>query len=131
MRQAMYVMICLSLLVGGCVTANIGAGSGTGAGVGSYSYITGELQATYSVPIEDLWPRAVAAVEGLHLSIDSKYMDSLGARIEARRADGTPVKVQLEPTGERSTTIDVRVGTFGSRDQSERIHTAIQKQLGS
>lgn len=131
MRQAMYAMICLSLLVGGCVTANIGAGSGNGAGAGSYSYITGEMQATYSMPIEELWSHTVTAMEGLRLYIDSKYMDSLGARIDARRADGTPVKVQLKPAGERSTTVDVRVGTFGSREKSERIHTAIQKQLGS
>jgi hypothetical protein len=124
-------MMLLGVLVGcsGCVAASVGAAAGAGAGVGTYSYIKGELEATYSVPIEEIWPHSVAALEALHLHIDTKQMDSLGGRIEARRADGTPVKVRLKPIGQRSTEIGIRIGTFGNREQSERIHNTIQKQL--
>jgi Protein of unknown function (DUF3568) len=131
MKRWVRAMMLLSVLVGcgGCVAAAVGAAAGAGAGVGTYSYIKGELEATYSVPIEEVWPHTVAALEGLQLHIDNKQMDSLGGRVEARRADGTPVMVRLKPVGERSTTVGVRVGTFGSQKKSQRIHDAIQKQL--
>lgn len=132
MKQFVYALMLLGVLVGcsGCVAATVGAAAGAGAGVGTYSYLKGELEATYSVPIEEIWPHSVAALETLQLHIDNKHMDSLGGRIEARRADGTPVQVRLKPVGQRSTEIGIRVGTFGSREQSERIHNTIQKQLG-
>ena len=130
MRRVNYILLGLSLLVlcGGCVAAAVGVGAG--ASVGTYSYIKGELQAIYSTPIKRLWPLALTAMQDLRLTVDSKHMDALGGTIEARRADGTPVKVHLKPTSEHSTRIGVRVGTiFGSRVKSERIHNAIKKRL--
>jgi len=112
----------------GCIAAAVVAGAG--AGVGTYSYIKGELQATYAEPLQKIWPKTVAAVESLQLTVDSKQMDALGGTINARRADGTEVKVQLKPAGDRSTIVGVRVGIFGSKEQSERIHAAIRRELG-
>jgi hypothetical protein len=64
--------------------------------------------------------------------VDSKSMDALGGEIEARRNNGTPVRVQLKPAGNNSTTVDVRVGSpFGSKEKAERIHSTIQQQLRS
>ncbi|MGQ4807373.1 hypothetical protein NKDENANG_00721 [Candidatus Entotheonellaceae bacterium PAL068K] len=128
MRRVNYILLGLSLLVlcGGCVAAAVGVG----AGAGTYSYIKGELQAIYSTQIERLWPLTLTAMQDLKLTVDSKQMDALGGTIEARRADGTPVKVHLKPTGKHSTRIGVRVGIiFGSRKKSERIHNAIKKRL--
>ncbi len=130
MTRSLYTLIGLGVLAicGGCVAAAVGVGAG--AGVGTYSYIKGELKATYSKPLEDVWPQALAAMQDLKLTVDRKQMDALGGEIEARRADGTAVKVHLKPAGERSTIVGVRVGLLGSRDKSERIHRAIQKRLG-
>ena len=130
MRRMTCILLGLGLVVicGGCVAATVG--SGAGAGVGTYSYVTGELQATYSTSIERLWPASLAAMQDLKLTVDRQQMDALGGIIEARRADGTPVKVHLKPAGELSTRVGVRVGTsFGSQEKSERIHRAIAKRL--
>ncbi len=132
MKRPIYAMVLLSLLVicSGCVAATIGVGAGAGAGVGTYSYIKGELKATYSIHIEQAWPSTLAALESLQLAVNGQHMDSLGGKISAQRSAGTAVKVRLTPVGERSTSIAVRVG-FGSKAKSQRIHNAISKQIGA
>jgi hypothetical protein len=68
-------------------------------------------------------------MQDLQLTIDSKQKDALGGKIEAHRADGTLVQVRLKPVGDHRTIIGVRVGTFGRKEKSERVHRAIQEQL--
>jgi hypothetical protein len=104
---------------------------GTGAVPGKYAYLTGELRATYSQPIGQMWPKTLSAMQELRLTVDTKHLDTTGGEVEARRADGTPVKVRVIPAGQYSTTIGVRVGTPGSREQAEYFHRAIQQQLKS
>lgn len=130
MQRVVNILVGIGLLAGsgGCVPVALGVGAG--AAVGTYSYIKGELQATYNVAIERLWPHTLAAMRDLRLPIDSERMDALGGIIEARRGDGTPVKVRLKPQAENATLVGVRVGTFGSREKSEIIHNAIRERLG-
>ncbi len=129
MRRYLAALVGLSLLVslGGCVTTAVGGGPNVA--VGTYSYFTRTLDVIYGIPLADIWPITLAAVESLQLRIDRQNVDGLGGSIEARRADGTPVQVQLKPVGERSTRINVRVGVLGDRAQSERIHRTIRNQL--
>lgn len=130
MRRFAYGLLCVGLLLGssGCYTTTIGGGTSFTAG--TYSYLTRHLEVIYGIPMADVWPRALAAVESLQLHIDRQHFDGLGGAIEARRADGTTVRVHLTPSGEHSTSLSVRVGTFGDRTQSERIQRTIRQQLG-
>ena len=130
MRRYLYALLGLSLCasLGGCYTTTVGGGSSVTAG--TYSYITRDLEVLYGIPLADVWPRALAAVESLQLHIDKQHIDGLGGDIQARRADRTKVQVQLKPKGEYSTSVSVRVGNLGDREQSERIHRTIRKQLG-
>ena len=130
MRRYLYALFGLSLCasLGGCYTTTVGGGPSVTAG--TYSYITRDLEVIYGVPLADVWPRALAAVESLQLHIDRQYIDGLGGDIQARRADGTPVLVQLTPKGAYSTSVSVRVGDLGDREQSERVQRTLRKQLG-
>ena len=130
MRRYLYALFGLSLCasLGGCYTTTVGGGPSVTAG--TYSYITRDLEVIYGVPLADVWPRALAAVESLQLHIDRQHIDGLGGDIQARRADGTNVVVHLKPRGGHSTSIGVRVGDWGDREQSERVHRAIRQQLG-
>src|SRR6266702_4277261 len=121
MRRYLYALLGLSLCasLSGCATTAVGGGSG--AMVGTYSYVTRVLEVVYGVPLADIWPRTLAAVESLQLHIDQQHIDGLGGDIAARRADGTRVWVQLKPKGEYSTSVSVRVGDLGDREQSERV----------
>jgi hypothetical protein len=131
MRRYLYALVGLSLLasLGGCATTAVGGGST--AMVGTYSYFTRELEVVYGIPLADIWPRTLAAVESLQLHIDQQRVDGLGGDIAARRADGTAVQVHLKNVGDHSTGISVRVGFFGDREQSERVQRAIRQQLGT
>jgi hypothetical protein len=124
MKHCLYALWGLAILAlcGGCAVARTGADT--------YAYIQGELQATYSVPIEQIWPKTLAALAELKLTVDRQLLDHIGGEIDARRVDGTVIKVRLKSAGEHSTTIGVRVGAFGNRDHAERIHDIIKKQLG-
>lgn len=115
------------LWLGGCVNTTVGMGST--AVPGKYVYLTGELQATYSLPLEQMWPTTLSAMNHLRLTLDGQYRDSTEGELEGRRADGTPFKVRLKPVGQHSTTIGIRVGFPGNREQAEFFHRAIQLQL--
>jgi Protein of unknown function (DUF3568) len=130
MRRYLYVLLGMSLLVSvsGCATTGVGGGPNVTAG--TYYYFTRELEVIYGIPLADVWPRALAAVEGLQLHIDLQRIDGLGGEIQARRPDGTNVQVDLKPTGDHSTSISVRVGFWGDREMSERVQRAIRQQIG-
>ena len=130
MRRYLYILLGMSLLVSvsGCATTGVGGGPNVTAG--TYYYFTRELEVIYGVPLADVWPRALAAVEGLQLHIDRQRVNGLGGEIQARRPEGTNVQVDLKPTGDHSTSISVRVGFWGDREMSERVQRAIRQQIG-
>jgi uncharacterized protein DUF3568 len=130
MRRYLSALLGMSLLasVSGCVTTAVGGGPNVTAG--TYSYLTRELEVIYGIPMADVWPRALAAVESLQLHIDVQRIDGLGGEIQTRRADGTKVQVYLKPSGNHSTSISVRVGFLGDRETSERVQRTIREQVG-
>jgi hypothetical protein len=130
MRRYLSVLLGISLLasMNGCVTTAVGGG--TNAAAGTYNYFSRYLEVLYGIPLADVWPRALAAVESLQLHIDRQHIDGLGGEIQARRPDGTRVHVCLTPVGDHSTSVKVRVGTFGDRDMSERVQRTIRQQIG-
>ena len=130
MRRYLSALLGMSLLVSisGCVTTGVGGGPNVTAG--TYYYFTRELEVIYGIPLADVWPRALAAIESLQLHIDVQRIDGLGGEIQARRPDGTNVQVDLKPTGDHSTSISVRVGFWGDREMSERVQRAIRQQIG-
>ena len=129
MQRFAYGVLGLCLLFGssGCYTTAVGGGPNYTAG--TYSYISRDLTVVYSLALADVWPRALSAMETLQLHVDRQHIDGLGGNIEARRSDGTHVRVHLKPTGSYSTRVSVRVGDLGDRDHSERIQRTIRQQL--
>ena len=130
MRRYLCALLGMSLLasINGCVTTAVGGG--TNAAAGTYSYFSRNLEVIYGIPLADVWPRALAAIESLQLHIDRQLIDGLGGEIHARRADGTKVQVHLKPTGDHSTSVSVRIGDLGDREMSERVQRTIRQQVG-
>ncbi len=121
-------MISLLALCNGCV--NTAIGPDPRANVGTYSYVTRHLESLYSVPLQDLWPATLAALRNLKLTLEENHLDALGGKVLARRADGTRVKIWLDPVGARTTSVHVRIGFWGSKDLSELVHQEIRRELG-
>jgi hypothetical protein len=113
------------MLVAGCTTVHPPGVVGTG----TYSYVSGNLTWIYPADLERTWDASLRALEGLDLRIESKTLDGLGGRIKAIRADNTAIRLRLKPETTRTTTVSVKIGTFGSQEQAENIHKAIRAQL--
>ena len=122
-----FLTVCSALCAGGCILLAVGAGAGLG--VGAYKFVKGELEVAYPAGYEETWSAALAAMDALELTREDAGKDAFGGRIEAARADGTPVKMSVTPVTPDSTTVKIRVGTFGNRAMSDMIASEIEAKL--
>jgi len=118
------IMICS----GGCVWLAVGA-AGAGVGVGTYAYVRGELEAAYASGYQETWSATLATLQTLEIRKKSGSKDAFGGRIEAARADGTPVTIKVTPITPTSTSVKIRIGFFGNRAISEMIASEIEAKL--
>jgi hypothetical protein len=119
------VFLCSILMLQGCV-AVIGAG----AGAGTVAYVRGELQTTYAASFNRTWEASLAALKDLGITVYNTEKDATEGNIEATKADGTKVKINLKPTGVDITSVKIRVGMFGDEEVSRTISNQISKRLG-
>jgi hypothetical protein len=63
---------------------------------------------TYSRKTEEVWAAAMEAVRDMDLAVDAAEHDSWGGRIDARRAEGHPVRIEARAAGADRTTVTVR-----------------------
>ncbi len=123
--KAVFLVLAPVLLLSGCVALVVGAA----AGVGGYAYVKGELVRVYDVPYEKAWTASLDTLKSLDMTIVDESRDKLKGIISAKRADDASIKVTVESLSEQSTRVKVRVGVFGDRSASERIHEEIAARL--
>ncbi len=123
------VLICLGLMLQGCLLLAVGAGAG--AGVATVSYVKGELRTTYAASLNRTWEATLSALKDLQLNVHSTKKDATEGDIEATKADGTKVKINLEPAGPDTTSVRIRVGMFGDEEASKTINRQIASRLGA
>ncbi|MFA6002472.1 MAG: DUF3568 family protein [Elusimicrobiota bacterium] len=128
MRHPAILAGLLSLLVlcNGCFLL-----LGAGAGVGGYSYVQGELSRTYPAGLDAVWAATQQTLAGLTLKVSAQQKDGLGGTIEAARADGTQIRLKLEPGAAGVTTVRIRIGTFGDKKSSADILDRVARNLGT
>ncbi len=122
------VLFCISFMLQGCLLLAVGAGAG--AGVATVSYVKGELRTTYAASLNRAWEATLSALKDLQLNVRSSKKDATEGDIEATKADGTKVKINLEPTGPDTTSVRIRVGMFGDEEASRIIDRQIASRLG-
>ena len=122
------VLICMSLMLQGCVLLVLGAGAGAGAA--TVAYVKGELKTTYAASLNRTWDATLSALKDLQMDVHTRKKDATEGNIEATKADGTKVKITLEPAGPDTTSVRIRVGTFGDEEVSRVINRKIASKLG-
>ncbi len=122
------VLIGMGLMLQGCLLLAVGAGAG--AGVATIAYVKGELRTTYAASLDRAWEATLSALKDLQIPVRSSNKDATKGDIEATKADGTKVNVTLEPGGPDTTTVKIRVGTFGDEEASRMINRKIASKLG-
>lgn len=121
----MFILLCSLIMMQGCV-AVIGAG----AGAGTVAYVRGELQTSYAASLDRTWDASIEALKDLGITIYNTKKDATEGDIEATKADGTKVKINLKPKGQDITAVKIRVGIFGDEEVSRTISNQISKRLG-
>lgn len=130
MNKTRYLVALLPgiILLSGCAIAWFGAGAGLG--VGAYRYVEGTLEADYSLTYDEAWEATNTALTDLYISVTNSVNEGDKGKIEAIRKDGKHVIVKLHYKSPDVTSINIRVGFFGSREDSERIHEEIRSVSG-
>jgi len=131
MRYAKLAVVIIFLFsLTGCGIL-IAGGAGAGAGAASYRFIKGELEVNYTKPYEMVWEATNKALRDLEIAIEKSEKDELGARIDARRADGTKVVIKLKRRPSGITRVKIRVGLLGSQEAADFIERAIERNLAA
>lgn len=108
----------------------LAVGAGAGAGVATVSYVKGELQTTYPTTLDKTWDATLGALKDLDLKILFTERDKITGNIEARKNDGTKIKISLLQEGTGTTILKIRVGLFGDEAYSRAINSRIASRLG-
>ena len=122
------VVFCMSLMLQGCLLLAVGAGAGAGAA--TVAYVKGELRTTYAASLNRTWDATLSALKDLRINVYSTKKDLTEGDIEATKADGTKIKINLEPAGPNTTSVRIRVGMFGDEEASKVINGQIASKLG-
>lgn len=117
-------------VLSGCAAAVL-AGAAGGAGVGTAAYIEGEHSRVHSANLDRTWTATLDALKQMNIRVEKSDKDALGGIVEARRADGTDVKIKEEPAEGNTTRVKVRIGMFGDQNGSEAIQNTIARILGA
>jgi hypothetical protein len=124
-------LILMVLLLGGCLMA-----VGAAVGIGAYQWMEGTMTKDYPRKMEPTYQAVLAACKTMKLTIKKQYsghdlMSGIATKnIAAVTADGTNVDIKLIPRPNDITSVQVRFGLMGNKDQSAYFHRAVMKNLG-
>ncbi len=118
------ILLSMLFLLSGCASILL-LGAGAGLGVASYMYVDGRLSVEYPLEYSRAWDAANSALESMEISVSSTSNEMGKGSIDAVRKDGKKVSVILKDKGNKITVIAIRVGTFGDRTESQKIHNKI------
>ena len=125
-------VLCVSAVIStsGCLARWIAGGGKPAVGVYAWDEHRNELERKYPTDFDKCWQATITAIEQLLFSREDASRDALNGRINARRIDGTPIRISFDYISEQVTSIRIKVGLYGEEAISERIHDHIRKNLG-
>jgi len=119
------VIIMMGLLTGGCLMA-----VGAMVGVGAYQWAEGTMVKDYPRKMEPTYQACVAACKTMNLTIKRESYSPTHSKITAESKDGATVDIELIARPNDITTVKVRFGFMGNKDQSAYFHRNVMKSLG-
>jgi hypothetical protein len=113
------------MLLGGCLL-----GVGAMLGVGAYQWMEGTMAKDYPRTMEPTYHACVDACKIMKLDIKKESYSPMNSSITAKAPDGTNVYIDLIARPNNITTVKVRFGLMGNKDQSGYFHRNVMKNLG-
>ena len=118
-----------SLAVASSGCAALWVGAGVAAGAGTVAYVRGSLVSTEAASIKVAWQATLTAMGDLQYTIAEQKKDALEASLVATTARNRTVRIKLDKATDSTTTVSIRVGTWGDEQLSRSILDAIRKRL--
>ena len=103
----------------GCFLVAVGAAGAAGAG--TVAYVRGELDATLGSPFASVVEATSRAVNKLQFTTVRETKDALTYELVTRTADDKKVDILVTNKAENLTRVRIRIGLFGSEDESRII----------
>ncbi len=118
-------VLLVMVLLGGCLMA-----VGAALGIGAYQWVEGTMEKDYPRKMEPTYRACVQACKTMKLTIKKESYNPLNSHIHATMPDGTNVNIDLVARPNDITTVKVRFGFMGNKDQSAYFHRNVMKNLG-
>lgn len=102
---------------------------GAGAGVGVYYMVQGDLTRLYRVRYERAWDAVLLTLEEGEMTVVKADKGETEGTIEAKRFDGSPVRLALKQKALDVTELRVRIGVIGDRGKGEIFHEQFRENV--
>jgi uncharacterized lipoprotein len=103
---------------------------GAGAGAGTYRLVQGDLaKLYYQAPYDTAWEAAFVTLEEMEMTVAKEDRGETEGKIEAKRFDGSPVRMILKQKSLDVTDVRVRVGVIGDRAKAELLHERFRENV--
>jgi outer membrane protein OmpA-like peptidoglycan-associated protein len=112
----------------GCAAAVLGLGAAAGTGA---AYVAGKDTRIYDAEYHQTAQACVETLKSLRIPVSQTSADELKMTIQARRADETPVYIEVVRTAPERSSVGIRTGAFGisELEASSQIHDALNERL--
>jgi outer membrane protein OmpA-like peptidoglycan-associated protein len=126
---AVILLLAYSLIVSGCAMAVLGMGAAAGTGA---AWVAGKDIRIYDSEYHQTVQACVATLNALKIPVSQTSADELKTTIQARRADDTPVFIEVVRSGQPGhSEVGIRTGAVGisELEASDRIHDTLKERL--
>jgi outer membrane protein OmpA-like peptidoglycan-associated protein len=123
------LLLAYSLIISGCAVAVLGMGAAAGTGA---AWVAGKDIRIYDSEYHQTVQACIATLNALKIPVSQTSADELKTTIQARRADDTPVFIEVARSGQPGhSEVGIRTGVVGisEREASNQIHDALKERL--
>ena len=110
----------------GCAAVMVGTAAGV---AGAYVWAHGNLELTANYPAEKLYDASRDVLDQMGFMIERDRHNRFNANISGRTPGGQRVLIRIEGQSEFSSRIQIRIGMWGDREQSQILLNRILRNV--
>lgn len=130
MKRNLAIVIILPYLLFTCGCVAVVLGMGAAAGTGA-AYVAGKDTRIYDAEYHQTVQACMETINSLKIPVSQTSADELKMTLQARRADETPVNIEVIRKGPGRSAVSIRTGVVGisELEASNQIHDALKERL--
>lgn len=132
MRTKSIVQLAGVVLIGGVVmTSQTGClvAAAAGAAAGTVAYVSGDLEATLDAKPDAVIEATRLAAKDLGFNVEYANGSSIDGQAKLRTGADKEIFIKTRALGDKSSKINIRVGTFGDETVSQMVLEKIKANL--